>query len=151
MSTSPHHVLRRAHRILGIVFAQSWNQRARKRGLQSLVSEGGVKAVVLGTRQGDPNAHGQGVECPSSAGWPEFVRLNPIIDWEYSEVWAFLLMARVPYCMLYDMGYTSIGGTKDTHKNPALIKQSDRGGQSPHAYWPAHKLEVGTREREGRA
>ena len=44
----------------------------------------GLRAVVLGTRRGDPNAGGQETFCPSSEGWPPFMRVNPILDWEVS-------------------------------------------------------------------
>jgi hypothetical protein len=52
-----------------------------------------VRACIIGTRKGDPNADGQSFFCPSSQGWPPFMRINPILDWEYQDVWAFLLGA----------------------------------------------------------
>jgi len=55
--------------------------------------------------------------CPSSAGWPAFMRVNPVLDWGYSDVWALLRAAAVPYCALYDRGFTSIGSTADTRPN----------------------------------
>jgi FAD synthetase len=36
--------------------------------------------------------------------WPEFMRVHPIIDWTFSDVWDFLLKLRIPYCSLYDEG-----------------------------------------------
>jgi 3'-phosphoadenosine 5'-phosphosulfate sulfotransferase (PAPS reductase)/FAD synthetase len=66
---------------------------------------------------GDPNADGQDAFCPSSAGWPPFMRLNAILDWGYADVWAFLCAAGVAYCQLYDEGYTSLGGVHNTLPN----------------------------------
>ena len=35
--------------------------------------------------------------------------LNPIIDWEDSDVWEFIKKYDVPYCRLYDEGYKRLG------------------------------------------
>ena len=69
------------------------------------------------TCRGDPNAEGQDMFCPSSAGWPPFLRVNPILDWGYGDVWALMRAARLPYCALYDCGFTSIGSVTDTQPN----------------------------------
>jgi len=38
------------------------------------------------------------------------VTINPIIDWEESDVWEFLNdVAKVPHCCLYDEGFTRLG------------------------------------------
>ncbi|OTF70342.1 hypothetical protein BLA29_003437, partial [Euroglyphus maynei] len=58
---------------------------------------------------------------PTDMGWPEFIRINPLLDWSYQNVWEFLLNLQVPYCSLYDYGYTSIDHPENTHPNPALL------------------------------
>ena len=35
--------------------------------------------------------------------------VNPIIDWDDSEVWEFIHEYDVPYCELYDKGYKRLG------------------------------------------
>jgi len=71
------------------------------------------------------------------------MRIHPILDWTYAEVWNFLLALRVPYCHLYDLGYTSIGLQDDTIPNPRL--RTIQGH-----YLPAHRLTEASEERLGR-
>lgn len=35
--------------------------------------------------------------------------LNPIIDWTTEEVWEFIKEYKIPYCCLYDQGFTRLG------------------------------------------
>ncbi|KAI0767244.1 hypothetical protein C8Q74DRAFT_1279098 [Fomes fomentarius] len=79
-----------------------------------------VEAILIGTRRGDPHGAKLGFRNPTDPGWPRFVRVNPIINWSYSDVWAYLRRFEVPYCGLYDEGYTSLGSTYNTFPNPAL-------------------------------
>lgn len=47
-----------------------------------------LRAVFVGTRRTDP--HGANLKHfdPTDAGWPAFVRVHPVIDWHYAEIWA---------------------------------------------------------------
>jgi len=105
-------------------------------------------AFILGTRKNDPNAGSQGVYAPSSHYMPPFMRVNPILDWEYNDVWKFLREFDLPYCSLYDEGFTSLGTVKDTLPCPALKKED--GGDGNEGYWPAYMLEDWSLERAGR-
>ncbi|TPX07357.1 uncharacterized protein E0L32_002173 [Thyridium curvatum] len=89
-----------------------------------------VRAIFVGTRRTDP--HGANLKHfdPTSAGWPDFMRVHPVIDWHYAEIWA---------------GYTSLGGTTDTHPNPQLAK-AGAGGK----FRPAYELVADDEERLGR-
>ncbi|KAK4776805.1 hypothetical protein SAY86_005493 [Trapa natans] len=118
-----------------------------KSGLESLIKKKPVRAIFLGVRIGDPTAVGQEQFSPSSPGWPPFMRVNPILDWSYRDVWAFLLTCKVPYCSLYDQGYTSIGSVYDTVPN-SLLSVSNLNGEEK--FRPAYLLSDGRLERAGR-
>ncbi|GKV40915.1 hypothetical protein SLEP1_g48509 [Rubroshorea leprosula] len=119
-----------------------------KSGLETLLKAKPIRAIFLGVRIGDPTAVGQEQFSPSSPGWPPFMRVNPILDWSYRDVWAFLLTCKVQYCSLYDQGYTSIGSIHDTVPN-ALLSISNSSG-SKENFKPAYLLSDGRLERAGR-
>ena len=50
-------------------------------------------------------------------GYPSFKRINPLINWSYDYLWMFIKKCKIPYCKLYDEGYTSLGNRKNTNKN----------------------------------
>ncbi|KAL8909040.1 MAG: hypothetical protein Q9171_005197 [Xanthocarpia ochracea] len=130
-----------------------------------------VKAIFVGTRRTDPHGgllSADGFDV-TDGGWPRFMRVHPVIEWHYVEVWAVSLPKsetglergkggltahpvrrghlKIPYCELYDQGYTSLGGTDDTHPNPALRVEGLDGEIS---YKPAYELEEDREERLGR-
>ncbi|KAL5546109.1 hypothetical protein UlMin_005796 [Ulmus minor] len=119
-----------------------------KSGLEALLKAKPIRAIFLGVRIGDPTAVGQEQFSPSSIGWPPFMRVNPILDWSYRDVWAFLLTCKVKYCSLYDQGYTSIGSIHDTVPN-ALLSISNTPC-SEEKFRPAYLLSDGRLERAGR-
>jgi FAD synthetase len=53
-----------------------------------------VKAILVGTRRTDP--HGQLLTHfdATDKGWPAFMRVHPVIDWHYAEIWAVGLLFR---------------------------------------------------------
>lgn len=120
-----------------------------KSGLEALLKANPIRAIFLGVRIGDPTAVGQEQFSPSSPGWPAFMRVNPILDWSYRDIWAFLLTCKVQYCSLYDQGYTSIGSVNDTVPNALLCINDSANGKEK--FRPAHMLSDGRLERAGRA
>ena len=36
--------------------------------------------------------------------WPTCMRVHPILEWSYQEVWEYLRFFNVPYCKLYYEG-----------------------------------------------
>lgn len=105
-----------------------------------------IDAILMGTRKSDIS-YKIGYFQRTDPDWPDFMRVNPILDWSYRDVWDYLVKLEVPYCRLYDDGYTSIGSTKNTVLNPRL-KRLDDSGQP--FYLPAFSLEDPSDERSGR-
>nr|CDS20212.1 fad synthase [Echinococcus granulosus] len=120
-----------------------------KEGLARLKKESpNLKAVFVGTRFADPQTDGIVEVMPTDPGWPEFIRVHPILQWDYADVWKFIRSLSLPYCSLYDVGYTSLGGMEDTHPNPELRSVDSTGRVT---YQPAYTLKNFSLERSGRA
>lgn len=61
-----------------------------------------------------------------AGSWPNCIRAHPILRWDYADVWAYLHGEHLPYCELYDRGYTSLGSTLTTIPHPALCRPDGR-------------------------
>lgn len=120
--------------------------RPMKEALTKFIKENPkLRACLMGTRKADPNAENLEPFCQTDPGWPELLRVNPIFDWNYNQIWQFLLDFNVPYCSLYDKGYSSVGVASLTLRNPLL-----RDPNNPSIYLPAHTLADDSTERQGR-
>ncbi|KAG8412034.1 3'-phosphoadenosine 5'-phosphosulfate sulfotransferase [Metarhizium acridum] len=87
----------------------------------------------------------QALEAPTDKGWPQFMRVNPVLDWHYTDIWTFILRLDIPFCSLYQQGYSSLGGVKNTRPNPALAI-----GSEGTKFRPAYELVRDDEERLGR-
>lgn len=117
--------------------------------LEALVKEEGRgwKACLMGVRRNDPNCKNLNYMQETDEGWPRLVRVSPILDWTFQDVWTYLRELHVPYCSLYDRGYTSLGNAQNTKPNPAL-EYVDENGRI--CYKPAYLLREEKMERQGR-
>ncbi|EDK42283.1 hypothetical protein LELG_00461 [Lodderomyces elongisporus NRRL YB-4239] len=107
-----------------------------KQGFEHYLSEvnTNIKSVIVGIRYSDPFGGTLKEEQFTDHDWPKFLRIHPILDWKYTEVWDFLIGTDVEYCKLYDLGYTSLGGIDTTVPNPKLKLPNNDG------YLPAYML-----------
>ncbi|EDW76098.1 uncharacterized protein Dwil_GK19034 [Drosophila willistoni] len=82
-----------------------------------------VRAMLLGCRSSDPYCSKLTAFMPCDNNWPSnLTRVFPILDWNYSDIWNYIRLNKVPYCCLYDQGYTSLGGERgSTRVNPNLL------------------------------
>ena len=106
-----------------------------------------ILACFMGTRKNDPGGKNIKIFAPTSNGWPSCMRVSPILNWTYSDIWTFIRALSLPYPILYDQGYTSLGNVHNTKPNPHLLVKAEDGKST---YKPAYTLENGEWEREGR-
>lgn len=74
--------------------------------------------------------------------------LNPIIDWTDDEVWEFIKEYGVPYCKLYDEGFTRVGCIGCPMSTRAS-EEFDRWPKYREQYVRSFEKMVAERERRG--
>lgn len=107
-----------------------------------------IRCIVMGTRFSDPYSSSLKDFSPTDPTWPAYMRCNPILNYSYSDVWTFLREFKVPYCQMYDQGFTSIGDKDKTIRNVRLQYQNNDTGLIE--YKPAYLLDDEQSERDGR-
>jgi len=100
-------------------------------------------AIIMGTRSTDPFSNNLDPFTMTDGDYPEFLRIHPVLDWTYGEIWEFIDLLRLPYVKLYDQGYSSIGSRSSTFPNPLLVRQDG-------SFKPAAELNPWCEERAGR-
>lgn len=75
-----------------------------KESLVHFISETKTSAILLGTRSTDPYSSHLSVEMKCDEGWPDIMRVSPLLDWSYGDIWDYILKEKVEYCPLYDRG-----------------------------------------------
>lgn len=108
-----------------------------------------IEAIFVGTRRDDlKSGTHMSALAPTDDNWPKFMRVSPILDWSYTQVWDFIRQLDIPYCDLYNQGYSSLGTQDDTAKNSSLLKFNENG--EPY-YLPAWNLTSPHEERLSRS
>ncbi|XP_017480705.1 PREDICTED: FAD synthase-like isoform X1 [Rhagoletis zephyria] len=79
-----------------------------------------IRAVLMGTRRTDPFCENLNTMQVTDLDWPSLMRINPLLDWSYRDIWYYTFVRQVPYCRLYENGYTSLGQKYNTQPNPHL-------------------------------
>ena len=105
-----------------------------------------IEGIFMGTRRSDSEKYKiMSASMSTYRDWPKYEHINPILDWTYSEIWLFIRTLKLPYCSLYDRGYTSVGSTLNTIPNSDLLVED-----TTDCYLSAYKLENEESERKSR-
>mmetsp|Transcript_21562 Transcript_21562/g.26510 ORF Transcript_21562/g.26510 Transcript_21562/m.26510 type:complete len:153 (+) Transcript_21562:266-724(+) len=108
-----------------------------------LVVTQGYKCNIIGRRRADPQSETLRPFEPNGSKYPTYTRCLPVLDWNYAIVWEFLKDFDVPFCSLYQHGYSSLGEIHNSRPNPALQREDGSFG-------PAWELTDASLERESR-
>lgn len=116
-------------------------ESAMKEFLRQFIQTTQTQYVIAGTRSTDPYAQGLSFLTPTDEEkqWPKFVRVLPIYNWTYAEVWDFILKAELPYCDLYNHGFTYVGDRTNTTPNPFI--------KGKHAMFASDNTELFSRKK----
>lgn len=76
-----------------------------KEGLKGIIDRYSTQAVVLGVRRTDPQGSNLQPHTHSTPDYPPFMRILPILEWSYGDVWKFIQVFSIPYCVLYQQGF----------------------------------------------
>ena len=95
------------------------------RPLREAVLSGGVQVLVTGLRQDEhPGRSGRSVF--ETREDPQYLQVNPILEWTEMDVWSFILAESLPYCSLYEQGYRSLDCQPCTERS----RMTERGGRN---------------------
>lgn len=76
--------------------------------------------------------------------------LNPIINWEDEDVWEFIKTNKIPYCKLYDEGYTRLGCIGcPMGGGKSMLQEFERWPKYKQAYLRAFERMLEERQKKG--
>jgi FAD synthetase len=80
-------------------------EASMKEGLKIFLDTNPIsKAIVIGTRSTDPFGDKMKPFQSTDGEWPRIIRIHPILNWNYEDVWRIIRSLNIPYCKLYDLG-----------------------------------------------
>jgi phosphoadenosine phosphosulfate reductase len=59
----------------------------------------------------------------------EFIRVHPLLNWKWDDVWDYINKNNVPYHPLYSFGYSSIGCAPESCTSQGNFEQGERSGR----------------------
>jgi phosphoadenosine phosphosulfate reductase len=96
--------------------------------LRLALAEQGIACLITGIRA-DEHASRAGRPVFEERHDPDYTGVNALLPWTLLDVWAYVADRGLPYCELYDQGYTSLGCEPCTLKpGPGA---GERGGRDP--------------------
>lgn len=118
-------------------------------GLNYLIKRNDIRTIIMGTRKDDMKSPAEASQIAltlhqtSTYPFPKFMRIFPVFNFGYNEIWRLILSSGLDYLPLYDKGYSSIGN-KDNTKINSFLFDNDR------KIYPAWYLKQEESERQFR-
>jgi phosphoadenosine phosphosulfate reductase len=87
----------------------------------------GLDAWMTGLRRGQADTRADVRKVGLDDAHGGIVKINPLADWSWAQVWSYIRAHDVPYNALHDLGYPSIGCAPCTR--PVARGEAHRAGR----------------------
>lgn len=90
-----------------------------------------LDGLVTGLRrtQGESRAGARILQLQETPTGHRYIKINPLAGWTKEEVWWYIVSHQLPYNVLHDQGYASIGCTPDCCTRPVQDGETERAGR----------------------
>lgn len=96
--------------------------------LHRAVGDLDLSALLTGLRRDEaPSRSGREPLEPRKA--PDYLQVNPILEWTEMDIWACIMEQGLPYCTLYAQGYRSLGCMPCTAAPDQAEGREERSGR----------------------
>ena len=87
--------------------------------------------MITGLRrsQGESRKGAKILQMQETPDGHRYVKINPLAAWTKEEVWWYIVSHQLPYNVLHDQGYASIGCTPDCCTRPTQNGEDERAGR----------------------